>query len=119
VLGTSELRRPAAAYDASAYASNFSTSVRNFYGLINLIEICRQKNNPPLPQWLELEYRTALQAVLNFAIEDISQVQDALTLRQLLASIAVAKGELKLGEFLSFRDDSEIDAFLAGEFEWT
>jgi hypothetical protein len=86
----------------------------NFYGLINLIEICRHKDNPPLPEWLELEYSAALRALLGLAIQDLARVQDALTLKHLLASIAIAKGDGKLGEVIGFQDDSDIDAIFSG-----
>jgi hypothetical protein len=91
----------------------------NFYGLVNLIEICRHKNNPALPEWLELEYHGALRDLLNFAIQDVLQIEDAVTLRQVLASIAIGKGNIKVGESLCFPDESEVEAFVAREFEWT
>ncbi len=87
----------------------------NFYGLVNVIEICRHHRNPPLPTWLELEYHAAMRDILSLAIQDVRTVEDSDTLREILASMALARGNTKLGAMLSLLDGSEIDAILAGE----
>jgi hypothetical protein len=104
----------------------------NFYGLVNLIEVCRHQGamwpdgssshyrpNPPLPDWLAFEYQAALRNFLKLALYDVSNVEERETLQQILAAIAIGKGDIQLGEFLALRDKSEIEAFLAGKFEWT
>jgi hypothetical protein len=104
-----------------ALARIFETRARtwDFYALVNIIEISRHKENPPLPAWLEPDYRASLDALLTMALADVRRSEDDATLQEVLASIAVARGNPKLAEFISFTDQSEIDLFLAGRFAWT
>ena len=90
----------------------------NFYGLINTIELSRQQGNPPIPEWLDVEYHAALHELLAIALADIPNIEDPLTLRQAFASAAIAKGNIRLGRLLADLDDSEIDAILNGNVEW-
>jgi hypothetical protein len=53
--------------------------------------------------------------ILSLAIQDVRTVEDSDTLREILASMALARGNTKLGEMLSLLDGSDIDAILAGE----
>jgi hypothetical protein len=89
----------------------------NFYGLINVIEVCRHESpNPPLPTWLSFEYRSALRDLLVIALADIPHIDDKLTLQQALASIALSKRETRLGELLATLTSDEIDEILDGSF---
>jgi hypothetical protein len=92
----------------------------NPYSLVSTIEIERhRKANPPLPSWLEDDYRAAWQEILLMAITDLSSVNDPLTIRSILGAVALAKGQLKLGAMISYLDKSEIDEFLEEHDAWS
>jgi hypothetical protein len=94
----------------------------HFYGLLALIEFERHRpTNPPLPDWLELDYRRAWVDVLEIAVLDLrTEVsRDSDTLREILAVVALAKGSLALGGMLAMLDDQEIAAYLENHRDWS
>jgi hypothetical protein len=89
----------------------------NFPGLISLIEMRRGKDkNPPLPPWLEVDYRAAWAGILPMLFEDIAALttEEPFALRALLAAVALAKGASQLGTFLITIDESEISGYFDG-----
>lgn len=91
----------------------------NFYALLATIEIQRHKNsNPVLPEWLVSDYQAAWATIKVFCVEDMSQAKNAGELRVYLSIIALAKGQLALGDLLITIDDEQIQGFLAGEMGW-
>jgi hypothetical protein len=101
----------------------------NFYGLVNVIELCRlgvgSRSNPPLPGWLEVEYKAALGQLLELALQDIQTANasgeyDAReTFKQILAIIAIGKNAPEIGNILSQFTEDEIVDLNAGKFDWT
>ncbi len=92
----------------------------NPYSLVSTIEIERhRKSNPPLPSWLEDDYRTAWKDVLQMALNDLSQADDPLKVRSILGAVALSKGQLKLGAMLSYSDESEIDEVIEKYDGWS
>jgi hypothetical protein len=96
--------------------------VRNWnpYALVATIEIERhRKSNPGLPDWLNGDYRDALYRLLGLGLNDLSSVKDSPTIQAILGFSAAAKGEIKLGAFISNADTSEIDAHLNEHDAWS
>lgn len=92
----------------------------NFYGLVSTIEIERHRNsNPALPNWLKPSYIEAMQQVLDLALSDLQQAKDKVTVRSILAAIALVKGDVKLGALIGHSDDSEIDEVLEQYDAWS
>ncbi len=86
---------------------------RNLFSLVATIEIERHRGgNPPLPDWCQDAYAKAWEALLELALRDIRHLADASDLQSLLGVIAVARGQLRLGELLSFTDSSELEALV-------
>ena len=92
----------------------------NFYGLISCIEVERhRKTNPPLPEWLVESYQQAMRELLNIATSDLQLVNDQYTVWSILAAMALAKGELKLGALISMSDESDIEEILKETDAWS
>lgn len=92
----------------------------NVYALVSTIEVERhRKSNPPLPEWIRADYERALKDLLALGLEDLGRVKDALTIRSILGAVAVAKGALKLGAWIAFADESEIDELLDDRQAWS
>jgi len=92
----------------------------NFYSLVSVIEIERhRRTNPPLPTWLEQNYKSAWSVVVRLAIQDVVHVEDALMLRSILGAIALARKSVKLGIFLAFSDESEIHQIVEDRYGWS
>ncbi|HET6413810.1 MAG TPA: hypothetical protein VFG53_17260 [Anaeromyxobacter sp.] len=92
----------------------------NLYGLVSTIEVERhRKSNPPLPEWVRADYQMALRDLLALGLADLPRVTDASTVRSILGAVALAKGALKLGAWIAFSDESEIDEMLDERQAWS
>ncbi|MFB9242100.1 hypothetical protein [Massilia antarctica] len=92
----------------------------NFYSLLAIIEVDRhRKGNPPIPAWLQSSYDEAWVRAYQVAVMDLSSSTDSLTIRAILAVLALAKGEVKLGALLSGLDTSELDEWLEEHQAWS
>jgi hypothetical protein len=92
----------------------------NFYSLISTIEIERhRKSNPKIPQWLLSDYNHAWQDLLNIADRDFKKAEDPLVIRSILGAMALAKRQIKLGIYLSYADESEIDDIVEDRDGWS
>jgi hypothetical protein len=92
----------------------------DFYGLVSTIEIERhRKANPPLPDWAAPAYDEAMRGMLELALSDLRSTEDRATIRSIMGAIALAKGELKLGAFISYSDDSQIDEIVEHYDAWS
>jgi hypothetical protein len=101
-------------------AGAFSERDWNFYGLLSTIEVERhRKANPPLADWLVDDYGAAWSKVLDLALADLRQVRNPTTLRSILGAVALAKQHLKLGAWVTFADESEIDEALEQQSAWS
>lgn len=99
-----------------------ASSIRdwNFYALVATIEVERhRKTNPPLPNWLESSYLSAWSQLLELAVADLKSNTDQTSLRSILAALALAKGDLKLGALLANLDTSEIEELLEETVAWS
>lgn len=92
----------------------------NFYGLLATIEIARhRKGNPAVPAWLKADYDGAWAQASALALGDVGSEIDSPTTTAILAVLALAKGELKLGAMLSGLDESELDGWLEERLAWS
>jgi hypothetical protein len=92
----------------------------NLYALASCIEIQRHlKKNPPLPDWLALEYKQAWYDLVEFALKDIHDSDDPLVIRTALAACAVGRGQVKLGTIICYSDASEIDELVEIRMAWS
>lgn len=81
----------------------------NLYSLVSCIELCRFNNkNPNLPDWLSDDYKEALQQLLEIACKRFVEVQNETEIRAMLGYIAIAKGNYKYGELMSYYSEKEI-----------
>lgn len=82
----------------------------NAYSLIATIEEARlTEGNPPIPDVLERDYRTAWTSLLPLALRDLGKVQDDLTVRGILAVIAHAKGQHTLAAIALCTEDERLE----------
>ena len=92
----------------------------NLYALASVIEVERhRRRNPPLAPWLADAYAAAWQTLLSLALRDLATVQDPVSLRCMLGAVALARGELKLGAWISDADESTIDEDLEQRCAWS
>jgi len=85
----------------------------NILYLPSVIEVQRQKNNPPIPKELEVSYLEALDKLYDLALIYLADKKDFESTITSLVAIAVSKRQLKLADTL-LRLDSEdvIEEFL-------
>lgn len=82
----------------------------NAYSLIATIEEAHlTEGNPPIPDVLERDYRTAWASLLPLALRDLGKVQDDLTVRGILAVIAHAKGQQTLAAIALCTEDERLE----------
>jgi hypothetical protein len=92
----------------------------HFYGLVSLIEIERhRKRNPPLPSWLVDEYEAAWPEVLRLALGDLTTVEDADSLCSILGAVALARGQLEIGTWITDVDAATIAEDLETRRGWS
>ena len=90
----------------------------NLYALAGSIELDRESDrNPDLPSWLADGYEKSWEELFDLARGELSGASETVTLRCLLATIAIAKGDQRRGRMLLNYDDEELDEVL-GEFEF-
>lgn len=90
------------------------------YALCALIELERhRKHNPLLPDWLRDSYRSAWVQLAQLAARELEgQLQPGM-LSAVLAVLAMAKGDLKLGALLMQMDSSDADEWLEDHLGWS
>ena len=92
----------------------------NSYSLITTIEIERhRRTNPPMPVWLIDSYRSAWKQIPELGCRDLKRTEDQIAVSSILAALALAKGNLKLGAMLVQLDDSEIDEYVNERISWS
>lgn len=92
----------------------------NVYALVATIEVERhRKANPPVPESMRADYDKALAELAALGLEDLAHVGDALTIRSILGVVALAKGALELGTWISYADESEIREALELRQGWS
>jgi hypothetical protein len=92
----------------------------NLFALVSTIEMERhRKRNPPLPDWLDADYRGACQELLEAALTALRQTQDELEFRSALGFVALTRGHVKLGSMVSTLDQSEIDEWVEERLAWS
>lgn len=92
----------------------------NPYGLIATIEIERhRKTNPELPDWLAASYDQAWADVVALALRDVQSSADSAATQAILGVVALAKGELELGAFISYSDSADIEEYLEDRDAWS
>jgi hypothetical protein len=92
----------------------------NLYALVGLIEIERhRKANPPIPDWLGADYFAAWRDLETLALRDLSDASERELIRTALAVIAIARGQLRLGAFLSWLDESELAELTEEKLAWS
>lgn len=92
----------------------------NVYALLSTIEVERhRKSNPPLPAWLRPDYEEALRNLLALGLSDLARVADPTTIQSILGAVALAKGAVKLGAWIAFSDELEIEENLNFKQAWS
>jgi hypothetical protein len=87
----------------------------NFYALIATIEIERYRHhNPPIPDWLRDDYKSAWKDLQTVALRDYELPHDPVTARAILGVLALCKGLRIIGAAVSHFDESEIAEFFGG-----
>ena len=90
----------------------------NFFALAGTIELERESDgSPAIPDDLAKAYEGAWEELFELARNELSGADESVTLRCLLATIAIAKGDKRRGRMLLEYDDDELDEML-GEFEF-
>lgn len=92
----------------------------NVYAFCATIEIERhRKANPPLPDWVQIEYESAWRVLPALALRDLQDTQDRLLVQSAISVVAIGKGMLGLGALLSSLDDSELQEILDDKLDWS
>lgn len=92
----------------------------NFYSFVSTIEIERhRKSNPSIPLWLQTSYFDAWKKIADLALIDLKITTDALSIRAILGTLAIAKGLLQFGALISYFDESEITECMEEYLEWS
>jgi hypothetical protein len=92
----------------------------NLYALVGLIEIERhRKSNPPIPDWLSSDYLAAWRDLEKLALRDLADTSERELIRTALAVVAIARGQLRLGAFLSWLDESELAELTEEKLAWS
>jgi hypothetical protein len=85
------------------------------YALVACIEECRLNGkNPPLPDFLEAPYLSALTKLAEKGMSELIDSNDAAVTRSILAVLAFAKGQPLIGEFAMLTQDEQEES-LRGE----
>lgn len=87
-----------ASYAAVPFLVEFCRARReygwNLFAMIAVIELSRENaGNPPLPDWLERDYRDALQAAYQLASDAVAKSADVDEVRAARALLALQHGE--------------------------
>lgn len=76
------------------------------YSLIATIEDRRNAGgNPPVPDWLQGSYATAMRELIQPALAHLHRAEDDLEVRSLLAVLAHAKGQRTIGSIALWTED--------------
>ena len=85
----------------------------SFFLIAGTIELERESpDNPELPDWLAADYSAAWEKIFELARAELAAARDPLTLRCLLATIAIAKGDNLRGRLLLDHDDEALEQML-------
>jgi hypothetical protein len=77
-------------------------------GLVTVIEIQRQKNNPDVPKEYEEEYFNALKQITELTSLGFNKDWDLETASCILSAIAIAKNQTQLGKAILNMDSGDI-----------
>jgi len=92
----------------------------NFYGLVSVIETERHRKTNPQPlDWLAESNQSERQEMQELASQDLKVVNDQETIKSILGTLALAKGELQLGALLIYSDPSKIAEILDQYQAWS
>ena len=88
--------------------------------LAALIEVERHRtSNPPIPYWLTADYSAAWRDLETLALKDLRGASDKDLIQSALAVIALARGQLQLGAFLRWIDDSVLSELVEEKMAWS
>jgi hypothetical protein len=91
----------------------------NLFSLAALIEVERhRRGNPPIPEWLEFDYRRAWKQLFDLALTSLRDEADADAVQSALAIVAIYKNALKLGALINWLDWSELDEIVNDKLSW-
>ncbi|PYV57498.1 MAG: hypothetical protein DMG98_10295 [Acidobacteria bacterium] len=81
------------------------------FAIVACIELCRgERDNPPLPRWLEEDYSRAIHELAETGISQFLQLKDVEDVRAVLSILAIAKGARLHAKFLlEFTDDELLE----------
>jgi len=91
----------------------------DLFSLVSTIEVERhRRTNPPVPSWLVAEYRDAWNALLRFALAELNESADPLTIKLALTTVTLAKGLCPLGAFIWHHDEDTLAEYLEQHLGW-
>ncbi|HEY5884074.1 MAG TPA: hypothetical protein VIT88_05270 [Pyrinomonadaceae bacterium] len=91
----------------------------NLFALAATIEIERhRKTNPPIPQWLFADYKSAWRQLVEMALKSLRSSADEELVQFTLAVVALGHNAVKLGALINYVDDSELDEMLNDKIAW-
>jgi hypothetical protein len=81
----------------------------NTYALVGTIELGRDsEGNPPLPDWIQTEYSTALSELAAMSAQEILDASNVTLTRSILAILAIQTGARTSGHFLLDYEEDEL-----------
>jgi hypothetical protein len=82
------------------------------FAIVASIEAVRETpRSPPVPDWIEAEYREALTALFALAVQRLEAAEGDELVRSLIALIALAKGQRSIAQ-IAFLTEDERQEFL-------
>jgi len=81
------------------------------YALVTTIDLAsREPRNPPVPEWLQHEYRRALGELAQLGLEELSGAEDVTYISSILACLALWKDARTYARLMSLFSDEELAA---------
>lgn len=86
----------------------------NLFALASTIELVRHReSNPAIADWLIDSYEQAWKRLLALALKQLPRAKSTDEIREMLAAIAIAKGDTKVGKILWSIEEGELDEIIA------
>ena len=81
----------------------------NAYAIVAIVELCRgERDNPPLPKWVEEDYFCAIQQLAETGIAQFHKLKEVENVRAALSILALAKGARAHAKFLVEYGEDEL-----------
>ena len=95
-------------------------NLTHLFAFCSTVEVERRRvSNPPIPPWLEPEYRSALAALRELALTTLRQNRDREESRAALAIVALAGGDVQVGALIWHQSDDTLLEYLNERLYWS